>query len=38
MPKQALLDKYCKKKHVIIYAENVKNDMALQDRIFPFGH
>jgi len=38
MPKQAFLDKYCKKRHVIIDTEHVKNDMALQDSIFPFGH
>jgi hypothetical protein len=38
MPKQTFLDKYCKKRLVIIDAENVKNYMALQDSIFPFGH
>jgi len=37
-PYTSLLDKYCEKKGcVIINAENLKQDMALQD-IFPLSH
>jgi hypothetical protein len=31
-----ILDKYCEKKCGIINTENFKNDMALQDNVFPF--
>ena len=38
MLKQTFLDKYCKKRHVNGDAENVKNDVTLQDSIFLFSH
>jgi hypothetical protein len=38
MPVQALETNIVKKGHVIIEAENFKNDTALRDNVFPFGH
>jgi hypothetical protein len=38
MPIQAFSTNIVKKRCVIIDAENLKNDMALQDNVFPFGH
>jgi hypothetical protein len=34
----SLLESTVKKRRVIIDAENCKNDIALWDNVFPFGH
>jgi hypothetical protein len=38
MPTQAFYTSTVKKTRVIIEAENFKNNMVLQDNVFPFGH